>query len=120
MDDASAAFAKLKAAAWGLPEVEEGTSYGSPALRIRRKSLCRLKDPGTAVVMVPLEEKEMLLEAAPEFYFETDHYRGWPAMLVRIHAVPPDELALRLRRAWLMQAPPALAKRFPEVENYGR
>ena len=109
-DDLSSAFAKLKAAAEGLPEVEEGTSYGTPALKVRKKFLCRVKDPDAVVVMCPLEEKELLMEAAPEFYFETDHYKGWPSMLVRIHEVPIEELALRLRRAWLTQAPKRLVK----------
>jgi hypothetical protein len=106
------AFAKLKKAAEGLPEVEESTSYGTPSLKVRKKSFCRVKDADTVVVMCPLEEKELLMEAAPEFYFETDHYKGWPAMLVRIHDIPLDELALRLQRAWLMQAPKSLAKAF--------
>ncbi|MDW6025666.1 MmcQ/YjbR family DNA-binding protein [Mesorhizobium sp. BAC0120] len=109
-DDLSSAFAKLKAAAEGLPEIEEGTSYGTPALKVRKKFLCRVRDPDTVVVMCPLEEKEVLMEAAPQFYFETDHYKGWPSMLVRVHAVPLEELALRLRRAWLMQAPKRLVK----------
>ena len=111
MSDAFApAFAKLKAAAEGLPEVEEGTHYGTPSLKVRKKSLCRIKDADTVVVTCPLEEKELLLEAAPHLYFETDHYKGWPAILVRIHAVPLDELRLRLRRAWQSQAPKSLAK----------
>ncbi len=54
----------------------------------------------------------MLMEAAPQFYFETDHYKGWPVVLVRIQDIPHDELALRLRRAWLTQAPKTLAKAF--------
>ena len=47
--------------------------------------------------MCPLEEKEMLIDAAPDIYFETDHYRGWPAILVRISEIDPDELRHRLR-----------------------
>ena len=47
------------------------------------------------VLMCPLEEKELLIAAAPEIYFETDHYKGWPAILVRIHAIATAELALR-------------------------
>lgn len=109
-DDHAPAFARLVKAAGDLPEVEQGMSYGTPSLRVRKKFLCRVKDADTVVVMCPLEEKELLMEAAPEFYFETDHYRGWPAMLVRIHDVPLAELRLRLRRAYLMQAPKTLAK----------
>ena len=114
-DSHAPAFAKLMKAAEDLPGVEQSTSYGTPSLRVRKKSLCRVKDADTVVVMCPLEEKELLLEAAPEFYFETDHYKGWPAMLVRIHDVPLAELRLRLRRAYLMQAPKTLAKALAAV-----
>jgi hypothetical protein len=109
-DNLLPAFSKLVAAAEGLPEVVEATSYGTPALKVRKKLLCRVKDADTVVVMCPLEEKELLIEAAPEFYFETDHYRGWPAILVRVHAIPADELRLRLSRAWRMHAPKSLQK----------
>ena len=109
-DDLSPAFAKLVAAASGLAEIEQTTSYGTPALKVRKKLLCRVKDADTVVVMCPLEEKELLIEAAPEFYFETDHYRGWPAILVRVHLIPADELRLRLGRAWQMHAPKSLRK----------
>jgi hypothetical protein len=80
------------------------------SLKVRGKSLCRVKDPDTVVLMCPLEEKELLIAAAPEIYFETDHYKGWPAILVRIHAIPTAELALRLERAFAMQAPKAVLK----------
>jgi hypothetical protein len=109
----ASAFAKLKAAADGLPEVEESTSYGTPSLKVRKKSFCRIKDADTVVLMCPLEEKELLMEAAPELYYETDHYKGWPAVLVRIHMIPMDELRLRMRRAWTMYAPKKLAKTLP-------
>src|SRR5690606_8415944 len=78
--DLSDAFGRLRKAASGLPEVDEGTSYGTPALKLRKKLLCRVKDPDTVVLICPLEEKELLIAAAPEIYFETDHYRGWPAV----------------------------------------
>lgn len=60
--------------------------------------------------MCPLEEKELLMAAAPDIYFETDHYKGWPAILVRIHTISTAELALRLDRAFAMQAPKAVLK----------
>ena len=109
-DDLSQAFAKLVAAAEGLPEIERSAHYGTPSLKVRKKFLCRVKDSDTVVVTCPLEEKELLIEAAPEFYFETDHYKGWPAILVRVHAIPAEELRLRIRRAWQMQAPKSLQK----------
>lgn len=109
-DDFSAVFERLKQAARSLPDVVESTSYGTPALKTGKKLLTRVKDAETAVVMCPLDEKEMLLQAAPGIYFETDHYKGWPALLIRMEAASDDELRHRLERTWLTQVPKTKAK----------
>jgi hypothetical protein len=62
------------------------------------------KDGEALVVFCPLEEKEVLLEAAPEIYFETDHYKGYPAILVRPDKIDKRELKHRLKRAWYERA----------------
>lgn len=103
---------KLLAALDGLPDIVEATSYGEPAFKVGKKFLCRIRDADILVVICPLEEKEMLMAAAPGIYFETDHYKGWPAVLVRLKEIAPDELRHRLRKAWLAQAPKRLAKQF--------
>jgi hypothetical protein len=108
--DLSPAFERLCKAAEGLPGVEEGMSYGTPALRVGKKLMCRVKDADTVVVMVDLDEKEMLTAAAPDIYFETDHYKGWPCVLVRVRRIAPQELAHRLERAWRRAAPKKLLK----------
>ena len=108
--DLSPAFEKLREAAAGLPEIESHLWYGTPALKVGKKSLCRVKDPDTVVLMMPLEEKEMLMAAAPDIYFETDHYKGWPALLARIHVIPLDELRHRLEQTWLRAAPKRLVR----------
>jgi hypothetical protein len=119
------AFARAKAAAKAanLPEIETGTSYGTPALKVRGKLFLRVKDADTLVLMCPLEEKELLMEAAPHIYYETDHYKGWPAVLVRVAAIDEAELAHRLARAWRLKAPKHLiamldaqGERKPRVE----
>jgi hypothetical protein len=61
--------------------------------------------PGIVAIRCPLEEKEMLIEAAPEIYFDDDHYRGFPGVLVRLAAISEAELAVRLARAFEIQAP---------------
>jgi hypothetical protein len=109
-DDLSPAFERLRAAAANLPGIEAGFSYGTPALKVGKQSFCRVKDPDTVVLMIDLEEKEMLMAAAPDVYFETDHYKGWPAFLVRVHNISLEELAHRLQRAWLRAAPKKLVK----------
>lgn len=106
----SIVFERLKRAALGLPDIVETMSYGTPALKAGKKLLTRVKDAETAVVMCPLDEKEMLLQAAPDIYFETDHYKGWPALLVHMNAISDDELRHRLERTWLTQVPKTKAK----------
>ena len=50
-------------------------------------------------VRCPFERKALLLEAAPDRFFDDNHYRGYPAVLVRLDAVDPDELARLLADA---------------------
>jgi hypothetical protein len=103
-------LAAVKAAK--LPEVEQSEWYGTPAIKVGTKSLARVKEPGVLVLRCPLEEKEMLMEAAPDIYFETDHYKGWPAVLIRVAKISTAELATRAERAWRMQAPQKLIAAF--------
>jgi hypothetical protein len=110
MPDLQPAYAKLKAAAADLPEVEEAIWFGTPSLKVRGKGFARVKDADTVVLMASLEDKELLFEAAPDIFFETDHYKGWPAMLVRVHVISADELKHRLTIAWKLKAPKKLAK----------
>ena len=60
----------------------------------------------------PLDIKEVLLAARPEVYFTTPHFDGWPAILVRLPAIPVRELRERLRRSWLARAPKKLVAEF--------
>lgn len=85
-----------------LPGVEHGTSYGKPALKFRGKMLAATTapDPNSFVLHVAIEEKEVLIDSDPATFWETDHYRGWPAILVRYGSTATDRIALLLIRAW--------------------
>lgn len=111
MPDAETPMARLQrlCRALALPEVTEGTSYGQPALKVRDKTFVSLKQAEQMVLQCPLDRKEMLLEMAPEIYWQTDHFRGWPALLVRLEAISDAELSLRLAEAWRHRAPKRLA-----------
>jgi len=43
-----------------------------------------------------------------EAFYITDHYRNYPAMLVRLSAVHPDDLRELLEEAWRRSAPKRL------------
>jgi hypothetical protein len=56
-------------------------------------------------------DKELLLGSDPAKFFTEPHYNGFPAVLVRLPAIEPDELRELLTDAWRCQAPRALVKR---------
>ena len=62
-----------------------------------------------------LDKKEMLISAAPERFFDDDHYRGYPAVLVRLAEVAEDELGALLAEAWRLVAPRSLVKHHAQV-----
>jgi len=51
-----------------------------------------------------MEIKDILIEAEPSIYFETDHYRGYPAILMRPETLDKDILRTRIIAAWKMNA----------------
>jgi hypothetical protein len=93
-----------------FPGVEVTTSYGTPALKVRQKFMCRLRtDPDALVLRVSdLGEREALLQGQPEAFFTTPHYDGYPAVLVRLEEVDPTELAELIEEAWRIRAPKRL------------
>ena len=104
-------FEAVRQLALALPEVEEGTTYGTPAFRVRGKFLARLREDGESVVLkVGFEVRDFLMEANPKVFFNTDHYRGYPSVLVRLATVDPDELREALEDAWRFCAPKRLVQ----------
>ena len=97
-----------------FPGVETGTSYRTPALRVKGKGMCRLRtDPDALVVrVVDLPDREALLQNNPEVFFTTPHYDGYPYVLVRLEAVDPEELAELLEDAWRIRAPKRLVAEY--------
>ncbi|PTM45628.1 hypothetical protein C8J24_1854 [Sphingomonas aerolata] len=99
-----------------LPGVEPGTSYGRPALRFRGKTLASTTapDPGSFVLHIGLGEKEILLDTDPATFWQTDHYDGWPAVLVRYGTGAGERIAHLLARAWWDRATSAQRKAYGE------
>jgi len=99
-------FDAVRDLALALPGMEEGTSYGTPAFRVRKKLVARLKEDGESMVlMVTMDEKEALLLADPKVYFTTPHYDGYAAILVRFAEVDRRELAELIEGVWRRVAP---------------
>ncbi len=106
-------FKTVCALALALPGVEEGTSYGTPALKVKGKFLSRLKEDGESIVVrVGFDVRDVLMAADPETFYITDHYRGYPAVLVRLSRVRRDDLRGLLEEAWRGVAPKRLVVAF--------
>src|SRR5229473_1833849 len=90
-------FETVRKIGLGLPGVEEGTVYGSPALKVRGKLLAcmavhRSAEPGSLAVRVDFADRAELLAADPDVYYVTDHYIGYESVLVRLSRVNHDVL----------------------------
>ena len=102
-------YERVRQLALALPSAEEGTSYGTPAFKVRGKLFARLRADGTLMVKAELGVREALIETQPDRYFTTPHYADYPSVLVRLEYADEDDLADLLADAWLMVAPKRLA-----------
>lgn len=80
-----------------LPHVEEATMYGKPALKVHGKMfVCmaahKSAEPESLAVRTDFDERAELLAADPDTYYITDHYKNYPAVLVRLTRVKADVL----------------------------
>jgi hypothetical protein len=83
-----------------LPDVEEGTSYGTPALKVHGATMTRLWEDGqTLVIKTTFEQRDALIAEDPERYYITDHYLGYPWVLLRLPRANADALSDLLRGA---------------------
>jgi len=91
-------FDAVRTIGLALPGVEAATKYdGSPLLKAGGCFMAGLAthtsaEPGTLVVRYDIDEREYLLEDAPDIYYVTDYYRGYPLVLVRLARVDRDAL----------------------------
>ncbi len=103
----------VRRVALALPAVEEGPSYGTPGFRVRGKFLARLWEDGkTLVVKCGDEERDFRMQADPETFFITDHYRGYPTVLIHLSRVRVSVLREVLEEAWRRNAPKKLVAEY--------
>lgn len=99
-------FETVRTVGLALPDVEATTKYdGSPVLKAGGSFMAglathRSAEPETLVVRVGLEEREWLMEDAPETYYVTDYYRSYPVVLVRLSRIDRDALRDLLSVSW--------------------
>ena len=99
-----------------LPGVVEGLSYGMPSFLINGRFFARFRDDDTVLVLQlkTISDRDVLLEIDPRAFFFTDHYRNYPAVLVRLAEVPPSLLEDVVGEAWRHVSSLAPARRRPK------
>jgi len=100
-----------------LPGVEESTSYGTPALKVKGRLICRLRTEaeGALALRCDFVDRQMLMQADPKVFFVTDHYLNYPMVLIHLDKVRRSVLPDLLQRAWRMAAPPRLVAQYDAV-----
>ncbi|HKA11234.1 MAG TPA: MmcQ/YjbR family DNA-binding protein [Candidatus Dormibacteraeota bacterium] len=73
----------------------------------------RVPNPAVLAVRVGDEiEKDILLRSDEDKFFTEPHYKGFPAVLVRLAAIDAGELEELITNAWRDQAPRELREAF--------
>ncbi|HEX8480903.1 MAG TPA: MmcQ/YjbR family DNA-binding protein [Allosphingosinicella sp.] len=109
MTEAIGSWEEAVAFALSLPGTELSTSYGKPAVKVNgRAFLYTGREAETSFgLAVDLDTVEMLKETDPGTFWQTPHYEGWPAVLVRFGSDDPERVrgAIIRSHAWTAAKP---------------
>lgn len=120
----SPALAELYASVVGIaeefPGVTASRSYGTPAIKVKQKLMARLRSEAEGGLAIRCDEieRQMLLQAAPETFYITDHYaKGRTSMvLINLETVRWEAMRGILEHAWRILATPGLIDEFERRE----
>ncbi len=128
-----ASWDDVRRIALALPETGEHTSRGRAAWRVREKGFVwerplrhaeveafgsdAPRGPILGAHVEHLGAKEALLADDPGVYFTTAHFKGYPAILVRLDQINDEELEELIVEAWLCRAPKRLARQYIEAHR---
>lgn len=86
-------FDDLKTWAGTIPGIEESTSYGTPALKYRKKLVSRLLEDGVSVSIFAREhDVEALPKTDPDTFSVPKHYVGYGMLVINLATVRKAEL----------------------------
>ncbi len=86
-----------------LPGAREGLCFGMIAFYAHKKLLCNIKEDGETMYVYH-HDRDELIDAKPEIYFTTDHYKNYPSVLIRLPLINDQELKKQLLNSWLLRA----------------
>ena len=98
-------FKTVRDMASKLPDVKVTESQRGLGLKVRGKLMActathKSAEPNTLMVRVSVAEREKRIAQDPEVYYLTDHYRNYPALLVRLSKIDRKSLENLLGYSW--------------------
>ncbi len=97
-------FETLREMILALPDTVETTSWDARSFKVNGKVIAFWNPTWDCPVFkVPLDERDLLIEADPETFFTTDHHRPWPLVLARPDKVDPGWVRANVARVWRAQ-----------------
>ena len=103
--------------ALSLPGTELSTSYGKPAVKVAANGRAFLyigrESESSFGVAIDLDTVEILKETDPDTFWQTPHYEGWPAVLVRFDSADPERVRSLIERSrdWTAAMPPPRSRK---------
>jgi hypothetical protein len=94
-----------------FPETLESTSYGTPAYKVNKRLLLRLKEDGETLVLHS-DDRDIFLAKDPSVFFVTEHYMNYPYVLIRLNKIRKDKLRAAIVQSWKELAPKKLLDLF--------
>ena len=98
-------FARVRRLGLQLADVEEGTSWGAPALKVRGKMFAcvptnKQAEPESVVFRLSFVERDLRLDAEPDHYYLKPHYVNYPCVLARVKRLSDGALKELLETSW--------------------
>ena len=117
MTDPIRSFEDAVAFALTLPDTELSTSYGRSAVKVKSNGRAFLytghEDTTSFGISIDLDTVEILKETDPDTFWQTPHYEGWPAVLIRFDSPDQERVRAMIERSrdWTAAKPRPRARK---------
>lgn len=102
---------EMFAYALSQPGAEDSTLHGGRCIRVRPHWIVNdSSEHGSLALALDKPTVEFLMETEPQTYWQTPHFEGWPAVLVRYEAADDGRLKEQIDKAWARRATKAQRK----------
>jgi hypothetical protein len=100
-----------------FPATEEYLCYRTPAFRVKKKMIARLREDGETLV-IHADDRDIWMQAEPGVFYVTDHYYNYPLVLINLHKVSERTLRKALTEAWLQLAPEKVINQYLSQQQH--